>query len=133
MRSFSVLALLSLIAFACTSPSEKTLCAVHDDCGNSEIAQEQGRCAPRVACVEGICDAWCPDTCEVIDPDVNPCTEPGWICPSVDGSTARCIPTEISCETTNDCPDYRPSSTGAWTCDNGTCRFPGFQYLYANP
>jgi hypothetical protein len=127
-----VLAVVLSGVLACDA-SDETACVVHDDCWSSPISQAQGRCGPQVACIEGVCDAWCPDSCEVTDPDVNPCTEPGWICAPVDGSWSRCSPTEIDCETIDDCPHHRPARNGAWTCDDGICRFPGFSYLYRNP
>lgn len=124
--------IVGLIACESSSSSEENECVVHADCWDSPIAQDQGRCGPQVACIEGTCDAWCPDLCEVIDPNVNPCPEPGWICAPI-AIGPRCSPVEVECQTIDDCPDYRPSPEGSWTCEQGICRFPGFHYLYENP
>ena len=132
MRERLFLAVVMLSILACDS-SDENECIVHDDCWNSPVSQELGRCGGTVACVEGVCDAWCPEPCEISDPEVNPCTKPGWICAPFDATWSRCKPTEVDCETIDDCPDYRPSADGAWTCDEGICRFPGFSYLYENP
>jgi hypothetical protein len=111
-------------------------CAVHADCYGSPIANAQGRCAPEVACIDGVCDAWCPSNiCTTTQEETNECDQ-GWICadPRVSGITIpACRATEIPCETADQCPKHKPSSMGEWTCEADICRFPGFRYLYENP
>lgn len=112
-------------------------CTIHSDCYNSPISREQGRCGPEVACIDGVCDAWCPgDACETTDQAVNACSEAGWICADALAPGFMfgvCRATDIWCDSVDQCPKYRPSNEGEWTCEGGYCRFPGFLYLYQNP
>ncbi len=143
LRFLSAFAILTSLMLApgcgdARTESSRTPCAVHDDCWSSTEASEQGRCGPNVACVEGGCIAWCPEQCTVVREDVNPCSEPGWICGeplnSVDqGQFPTCRATEIGCESRDDCPKYRPDADGEWACTDGVCRFPDFEYPYENP
>ena len=45
---------------------------------------------------------------------------------------AFCTALPISCTSVEDCPLYRPADAQGvqydWTCEGGTCRYPGFQY-----
>jgi hypothetical protein len=62
--------------------------------------------------------------------------ETGWICDQAvepNGQLAVCRPTEVACDDPRDCPRYKPSSTGEWSCEDHVCRFPGFEYVHPNP
>ena len=106
---------------------DATSCEVHADCVSSRESSEAGRCGPEAACVSGKCAAWCPQDCTATEQTVNTCDE-GYVCTV----HSRCRATEIECEQADECPSYRPGD-GEWTCESGTCRFPGFAYLYENP
>jgi hypothetical protein len=109
-------------------------CVVEDECWHAESLQELGRCAPKdVWCRSGECGGRCAQTCEVIDPAVNPC-EPDMIC--TEGKTLTSLPMctdhPINCKIADDCPIYIPPTemSGAWECIDSLCRFPGYEYKY---
>jgi hypothetical protein len=130
--------LLLLFGTACRSADG---CVVHDDCWNSEVGIELGRCAPKeVVCQSGTCSATCAQTCEVIQADVNPCQDVELICneardvSNLASGIVHCTGLEIACDSVDQCPLYLPMTpTGtqaSWSCDAGFCRYPGFAYKF---
>ena len=116
--------------------SSPTPCTAKAECYNSAESHALGRCAPReVACVRGTCRVDCPQLCEAVDPATNPCADSMQICnqsKSGQEDNPYCASGPIPCTTADDCPLVRPATatdaTAVWTCENGTCQFPGFHY-----
>lgn len=133
-------ALAFVVAFGATclalSPAvgcARTSCRVDADCIDSDEARDVGRCAPQDAvCTGGACSVRCTRPCTVERADTNPCPD-GLLCNQSEtrrpdqGWATYCTRGLVRCETPADCPIYRPGE-GAWSCDDGTCRFPGFAY-----
>ena len=122
-------------ALANCSGNRATACKVADDCWNTPETHELGRCAPKeVACVQGSCRAACGQLCEVVDPNLNPCKDPSRVCTQSQNNSVDlpfCAAAPIACEGAEDCPVSLPQTgSGAWSCDDGVCRFPGFQYTW---
>lgn len=131
---FAALLWLSTSVANCSS-SGPTPCKVADDCWNTPETQELGRCAPKdVACVQGSCRAACGAPCEVVDPNVNPCKDPELVCTQSQNNLVDlpfCAAAPIACVSAEDCPVAIPgSSSGAWSCEDEVCRFPGFRYAW---
>ena len=128
------IALSGMLGACATSGAEKSqpvACETVDDC--SEFAEELGRCAPEVYCVDYQCAGACPQACEGVDAFVNPCEDGSYICneptgPAERGARYFCTALPIACDAEEDCPLYRPDANGAWECSQGFCRFPGFAY-----
>lgn len=114
-----------------------TPCEAAEDCRGSDEARRAGRCGPEVACVEGRCQAECLGSCDRLGAQsrfpVEQCRS-GAICdaPARDAAPneGQCTKRPITCEASDDCPATKPSDAGEWTCDQGTCAFPGFAYVY---
>lgn len=111
----------------------RTSCRVDADCVDSDEARDLGRCAPQDAvCTAGACSVRCTRPCTVERADTNPCPD-GLICNQSatrrpdQGWATYCTRGLVRCQTPADCPTYLPGD-GAWSCDAGTCRFPGFTY-----
>lgn len=125
----------ALVTSGCACGSTK-ICQVDDDCWNTEVSTSLGRCAPRiVACIESECHAACGALCRVVDPTINPCSQPKRICnQSQSGSEgeAFCTPYRSPCVSAEDCPLYRPvTENGAqhrWVCSSGLCEYPGLRF-----
>lgn len=144
MRSRCSLVWVALAAAVCVQVGcdngDPTPCASAAACWNAQESKDLGRCAPReVACVNGTCRARCGNSCQVVEATTNPCQEAGLICnQSSSGKEdfTYCTATPIACENASDCPVYRPASadaaTAEWTCEQGTCRYPGFVYKWAD-
>lgn len=140
MRNFLTLAALVV---ACTALFHcarvfPTSCDVAEDCNGSDEAKSAGRCAPELACVEGRCRAECLGHCKasmVGSRFPTPLCDNGGICsapaptPPADDAEGRCTRRPIRCASAADCPLFEPHA-GEWTCENGTCAFPGFAYEY---
>jgi len=120
-----------LVASVLLSCDGGTRCKQASDCVTSQAAKDVGRCAPKdFACIDETCQVSCGTLCSTARLDINSC-EGGRICSAT--ATARaeppfCRSSPIACETVGDCPSYLPSASGAWTCAEGYCSFPGFQY-----
>lgn len=138
-RSFAALVVCVFAAtqsVMCSGSDTPSACETADDCWNTPEAEGLGRCAPKeAACVRGACRIACPQLCEAVEPNVNPCREPALVCnQSSSGSVDLpfCAHAPIACESVDDCPVTRPSTAeaGEWTCEQGVCRFPGFAYVW---
>jgi hypothetical protein len=110
-------------------------CTVNADCVDSPAAQaiKDVRCAGRdIYCLDATCHAECTDTCEAIRTDVNPCAAPRLCVPFLGGATSFCSITPVKCSKVSDCPAYLPPTPngdpGAWSCTDGVCAYPGFDY-----
>jgi hypothetical protein len=127
---------LTVCAGCATDNGGSFRCTEHEDCAVDPSLDRLGRCAPKefVCNGGGTCDGWCAQICSVAREDTNPCDELDLICnePRVSsGSTDEwyCQAREVTCLSVDDCPKYRPSSDGDWTCStSGICRFPGYRY-----
>jgi hypothetical protein len=121
-------------ALACGGGDEAsgTRCATHADCENSAEARALGRCAPQdVYCAAQRCQARCAGSCQVVSPELNPCSDPALICnepASGDSPVTYCTALPIACQSAGDCPLYRPLPEGEWACNGNMCRFPGYAY-----
>ena len=108
-------------------PCETTL-----DCQESlEFSSRLGRCVSEAYCLHGSCGGSCVEPCEMGDPAVNPCDDPGSICTEPVAPNAMvsfCTALPIACESDEGCPVFKPTETGAWACIEGICRFPNFAY-----
>jgi hypothetical protein len=76
--------------------------------------------------------AQCKTTCTTTDERVSSCDQ-GLICTHARTSNRNieepfCTRLPIHCSSPDNCPIYRPSSTGDWQCIDEVCRFPGFSY-----
>lgn len=123
------------IALANCSGNSGTACKVPDDCWNTPETEKLGRCAPKeVACMQSSCRAACGALCEVVDPNLNPCKNPQLICTQSQNNEVAlpfCAAAPLACDAAEDCPVSLPQTgSGSWSCDNGICRFPGFQYAW---
>jgi hypothetical protein len=126
------------VVLACASKSG-TRCSTAADCNGSDEAFAAGRCAPEVACTrDGYCHAACLGTCRVATESRFPeaqC-ENGGICNQSISSrdsvsdSFRCTNRVIHCRETSDCPIHKPRAEGEWTCEDGTCRFPGHEWAF---
>jgi hypothetical protein len=114
-----------------------TPCERAEDCRGSDESKSAGRCGPEVACIDGRCHAECLGTCDGLSAQsrfpVVQCST-GAICnaPARDGAPneGRCTKRPVRCDASDDCPLTKPSDAGEWTCDDGTCAFPGFAYAH---
>jgi len=121
------------VLVSCSNDEHGTVrsCVTHDDClgGGGEFPE---RCAPRDwYCHEETCVRQCAQLCQVVREDVNPCSDEKLICNEAQGTpieSPHCTGRPIECSSTADCPLFRPSDAGSWSCERGICRFPGFQY-----
>jgi hypothetical protein len=123
----------------CTSEADKpSPCETADDCWSAPEAKELDRCAPaEAACLGGSCRLACAQTCEVVDPQVNPCHDPKLICNQAKNGAIDlpfCAGSPIACTSADDCPVGLPEGAAddatQWDCDAGVCRFPGFVYAW---
>ena len=134
--SLALLLLASLPPLACAADSPSP-CRVKGDCYNTHESQELGRCAPReVACIRNACRVACPQPCEVLDPQVNPCRDTRLVCSqskSGDNSFPYCASGALSCTTADECPialAQADGGNGAWACVGGVCQFPGYRFVW---
>ena len=105
-------------------------CTTHDDCLGA-VEDYPERCAPRDwYCRSEVCEVGCAQTCQVARNDVNPCDNETLICNEPPGGAELpyCTGRPIECSSTDDCPLYKPTDDGDWTCEDGICEFPGFSY-----
>jgi hypothetical protein len=112
-------------------------CVINDDCADSQAAEDYRliRCSfKEIYCLGGECVGECQSPCEVARDDVSPCEAPRQ-CRRTGGSEDvifACTMLPIACESTADCPLYRPSVHGGaqaeWSCEDGECRYPGLEY-----
>lgn len=106
-------------------------CTTHDECLDSGDRFPE-RCTPQDwYCRNETCVHGCAQSCQVAREDVNPCSDEKLICNEPQGAPIEfqhCTGRPIECSSTADCPLFKPSDEGSWTCDSGICRFPGFQY-----
>jgi hypothetical protein len=110
-------------------------CAVNRDCAKSPAAVENSKygCVNEVYCLAGVCHGDCSINCEQVRIDINPCPAPR-ICTALPGSGINtvCKITPIPCVTAATCPQYTPKpedgGVGDWSCVDGICRYPGFDY-----
>lgn len=132
VRQIKVL-VLAMLAISCSKEAEQgpIPCATHDEC-LSAAGEFPERCAPRDwYCHDGACEVSCAQICEVASDDVNPCTDTTLICNEPQGSSIElphCTGRPIECSSPADCPLFKPSDNGTWTCEGGVCQFPGFSY-----
>jgi len=113
-----------LHAGACGSSNT---CEAWEDCLDSEILQDLGRCTADFGCVQGACRASCTQGCVIVHDEVNPCQD-GQLC--TQGGSQKdglCVSHPLPCENVADCPAFRPGD-GLWSCESGSCRFPGYSY-----
>lgn len=131
LRQFGCLLFAVLASCSKDEHGGATSCATHEDC-LSVVEDYPERCAPRDwYCRNETCEVSCAQTCQVVREDVNPCAEEHLICNEAQGTPIElpyCTGRPIECSSTDDCPLFKPSDAGSWTCDSGICRFPGFQY-----
>ncbi len=104
-------------------------CDTHVECLGHGAGNQGERCAPRIDfCRGGLCVSECGvPHCAVLNFYENPCDE-DWLCNDQSPAGPYCTPQLVSCEQPADCPSYLPSEEGEWTCEEGTCRFPGYCY-----
>ena len=112
-------------------------CAQNSDCADSAVAAEWAavKCGSEVYCLSGRCLGHCRELCEAVRTDVNPCGD-GGLCvtlyQSEQDEVAVCTMLPVACEAAEDCPSYRPETdaggSAEWTCVDGTCAYPGFEY-----
>ena len=112
-------------------------CTNNAACTDSEAAKAiaMKKCLePEVYCLEGKCVGSCADVCVVARADFNPCQQ-GLCAPSPYEASAAlsfCTMLPVKCATAKECPKVLPpspdGSTGQWSCENGICRYPGFEY-----
>lgn len=115
-----------------------TPCTTADTCWNAPEVEALGRCTPKdVWCREGQCGGRCAQVCEVIQTDVNPCSQDGMVCTesrTSAGGLPFCTDHEIACNTIDDCPLYHPPTSddpnAIWSCEGNVCRYPGFSYAF---
>ena len=115
----------------------RTDCKRAEDCVNSAESEALGRCGPKdFVCDDGDCRVSCTSTCTVpnVARTTNPCSDDALCTLSARQATresveARCTRAPIPCTIPDDCPFYLPGD-GAWSCEQGTCRFPGFRYAF---
>lgn len=109
------------------------VCSEHHDCLEAVDAHPE-RCAPKDwHCDAGVCKVFCAQPCQVVRQDFNPCDDATLLCnePASGTELSFCTGRPIECSSASDCPLFRPSQDGDWTCDSeGVCRFPGFSYAY---
>lgn len=132
-------------SLACTSQSSETTatdraavggtCVRDADCTDSHAAQQLGRCAPDVVCDHGTCRAECLGICEPASNIEGGGCPAGSLCtasskPNPDfGAAAVCTKRVLHCTDVAQCPSANPGP-GAWSCLDGTCRFPGLTYPF---
>jgi len=107
-----------------------TACMRNADCANSEAARalENIRCAGiEIYCMAGLCKADCMQLCEEVREDVNPCDEPR-LCAKSESGLSFCTILPIKCNDKSSCPGFLPGSSDAWLCDEGACRYPGYEF-----
>lgn len=105
-------------------------CKVSGDCTSAQVRAE--RCGPELICKSGQCRSRCTPSCVTVSPEVDAC-EGELICShsrSDESERGDCVGAPIRCQTAEDCPIYRPSDDGEWSCVEERCRFPGFEYAY---
>lgn len=123
--------------------TSKTSCTTWKDCVGSAEAEAISPCKDPggtgttlhadVACENGACRAECAKGCipYMCNTAGAICDAPPGIAPS--SVTHSCTKNPIVCSTASDCPLQIPDSAGdagAWSCESGFCRFPGFTYGY---
>ena len=106
-------------------------CVLNADCADSGAAEAMKniRCVGfEIYCLKGECYGDCADTCTAIRTDIDPCPAPRLCAPA----TGVCRIAPIKCQSAGDCPKYLPPTvdggTAAWTCEAGTCTYPGYNY-----
>lgn len=125
--------LLVVVLASCSNDDDSTAirCASHDDC-LAAIQEFPERCAPKDwYCRNETCEVQCAQVCEVAREDVNPCNDTSLICNEPQGTPIElphCTGRPIECSSAADCPAFKPSEAGSWSCESGVCRFPDFQY-----
>ena len=110
-------------------------CLLNEECRDSPASRAEPdlRCIRENYCLGGICHSECTSVCTAVRADINPCPTP-WLCTQLpaSGGTSVCKIVPIVCETADTCPKYKPpmpdGGLSDWTCENGICRFPGFEY-----
>jgi hypothetical protein len=134
-RRFFAAMLAMVLATACSASSGApgTECEENVDCKDSAAAAaiDDLRCAGRdIYCLNGSCHAECLDQCEAASSDVNPCEAPR-LCVDMSGA-GFCSIRPAACSQSSDCPAYLPPApegvVGAWTCRDGFCEYPGYDY-----
>lgn len=129
-----VVPLAALLSGPACDPARQS-CRTTDDCYLNPNGEPRERCSPTdTFCKDGSCLSDCAKTCSVdLDGVVSPC-DTGLICnlPMDVGPSSptffHCTRYPIACKEAANCPLVRPG-TGAWTCVEGLCRFPGFSYV----
>lgn len=126
---------------ACDGASE---CSTWQDCVGSDEAEALRPCdnggqgaviQVNAACAEQRCKVECAATCipygcaagSVCNVPIGPANAPA-VSPS--NVLHGCAKNPIACGSSEDCPVERPSQDGAWSCEAGFCRFPGFAYAF---
>jgi hypothetical protein len=110
-------------------------CALNSDCVNSPaaLAVAAAKCLDEVFCLSGICRGECTHSCVVVRSDIDPCPTPR-LCVKIPAGAglSLCKITPVPCTVPSDCPAVRPvlpdGGQAAWTCEDGVCRYPGFEY-----
>jgi hypothetical protein len=109
-------------------------CSVNKDCHQSPAARgiSTERCADEIYCLGGVCYAACTKMCAVVRSDVDPCPPPRLCVHFAVSSVSLCKITPVECTLATDCPLARPPSADGgqaeWSCEDGICRYPGFEY-----
>ena len=132
MVVFRALALLVVgVVWVTSSCGLSPECSRHADCATSDVLRAAGRCPAEAYCSEGSCHPGCLKLCKVVRQDFNPCNA-GLICSeSQNGKDpGLCRGRPIVCQVDDDCPIFLPTPDQSWSCIDGTCRFPEFQYAY---
>ena len=92
------------------------------------------RCPHETYCLNGSCYVECQSICEVVRSDLSPCGDEG-LCADYGQNLFMCTRKPVLCRVPANCPAHKPVGssdatgiTGDWSCEDGACRFPGFQY-----
>ena len=119
--------------------SDSIECQMNVDCESSPVAERLNtlRCShAELFCMKNKCKVECPDRCEVVRSDVNPCDN-GSICSThtqdrnCSDCPEFCTMLPIPCEGPDDCPRFIPKlpdgSTDEWKCVTNICEHDGFE------
>ena len=138
MVSGGSVSLLPLLAWSClliAGCGADNRCSADDECINSQVAKDLGRCSPKEAyCRNNSCVAACRPTCTTANSTINAVDDTTLVCN--EGLLPRelnyCTALPIGCTTLDECPMYRPTDSQGvqhqWTCESQVCRYPGLQY-----
>lgn len=135
--SLVLAAVLTFTVSSCSSAKEsdepeaeaEPACTVNADCADSAAVAEAAmlKCPEaEVFCDGGQCAAECALECVVSRLDVNPC-ESGTCSLGPFGRT-YCSMLPVECESEEACPAFLPDGETAWTCDEGVCKHPSWEY-----